>query len=259
MLDKNAGIHPNAIKNRPGMIIAMDGMDKLKPLEKPPIPGEFFQLFEICNKALGQAAGINDSIQGNMPASNTAFATVDQLTEAGSAPIRLKVRNSEAGYTRIGKLRMQLIQQFDARHSPGSVRLPDHEAAAAEEQDATEGVVQPASNVGVRFQKYTSADLQGQVDFAIEPISSLSVSPASVWQKWLTLYDKHLVDRRWWHDHSRIAGYRTELPRMEKQEAADKAAEAASKDKSSPKKPGPTAKQGSKKSRRGPPAPPPAS
>jgi hypothetical protein len=239
-LDKGSGLNPNMIKNKPGTVLTMEGIEKLQPLEKPPIPHEFFELFDIIQKAMGQVSGINDSIQGNMPASNTAFATIDQLTEAGSAPIRLKVRNSEVGYTRIGRLRVQLIQQFDARHEPGVIRIPEHELASIDPEPDGEGeVVQPAANVAVQFKEFKNADLQGQVEFNVVPISSLSTSPASTWNKFMQLHKDHLIDRRWFHDKMRIEGWRTELPRMERQEQQDAAMQAAARDKS---RPGPTPK-----------------
>ena len=256
-IDKGANINTQQIKNKPGLLIPMEGGTKgMEPLEKPPIPGEFFQLFELIRKAVMEVTGVSDSIMGQMPASNTAFATIDQLTEAGSAPIRLKVRNLEAGITRIGTLRIQLFQQYQARNEV--CLLPeqggDFWSGMAEHGDGE--TVQPASNVETTFTKYTNADLQGQVRFKVVPISSLSTSPASVWNKWQQMYKDNLIDRHWWHGKNRVEGWRTELPRMEAEEAARMKAEAAAKDKSKPKKSGPASNNQSNRGRRRPAAPP---
>lgn len=214
---KDGGVNLNAIKNKPGLVIAMDDVGNLAPLEKPPIPGEFFELFKLVSGGMGEVSGVNDSIRGTMPAANTSFAAVDQLTEAGSAPIRLKVRNMETGLARFGKLRIALIQQYDNGSRP----------LRATSDDDAPGVVQPQGNVAVKFTKYTNVDLQGQIEFKVEPISSLSTSPANAWNKWLTMLDKGLVDKVWWHSQQRINGYKTQLPRMLKQEAAAAAQDAA--------------------------------
>lgn len=227
-LKKGGGVNAASIKNKPGSIIAMDDMDSLAPLEKPPIPGEFFQLYGLVSDAMGEVSGISNVAKGNMQPTNTAFATMDQLQESAAAPIRLKVRNLESGITRIGKLRVALIQQFDDGQRP--LRRPSHE----QEFDEDGAVVEPVSDTQIDWQTYGKKDLQGSVEFGVVPISSLSTSPAGIWNKWMQLYKDHLVDRRWWHDKMRIEGWRTELPRMERQEAADKAQELAAKSKGKP-------------------------
>lgn len=242
LMKKGAGVNAQQIKNKPGMLIPVEDMEAIKPLEKPPIPHEFFTLYELLANSMGEVSGVNEAMKGSMPAANTGFAAVDALQESGSAPIRLKVRNMERGIARFGKLRIQLIQQYDNGSRPLRVST-----------DRDPGVIDPASNINVQFRTYKNPDIQGQVEFGIVPISSLSTSPAGTWNKWMTLIDKHLVDRRWWHDKFRIEGYKTELPRMEKQEALDAAQQAAAKEKS---KPGPAPKGPASKAHRARQAPP---
>lgn len=216
-IKKGAGVNTNAITGEPGACIPMeDPATGMVPLDKPVIPGEFFTLFEIISKGMGEVAGINDAVTGSVNTANTAFATIDQLQESSSAPIRLKVRNFEAGLKRYGLLRIQLIQQYDQGDRP--LKL---------EQDYPGDVAQPANEVAVKFQKYTNSDLQGQVEFGIVPISSLSVSPTGLYNRWVSLYDKGLVDFLWYHKQMRLNGYRTEVPRILKQRNDDAMKEAA--------------------------------
>ena len=242
---KGAGVNVNLIKNKAGSLIPMDDLKGIEPMEKPPIPQEFFELYGLVVKAFDAASGVNDATRGQLPASNTSFAAIDQLQESGSAPIRLKVRNLETGLTRIGKLRTQLIQQFDSGQRPLRVRPEDF-------ADQEEGVVEPPDSSGVTFRPYRPADLQGQVDFSIVPISSLSTSPVGTWNRWQEMYKAHQVDRRWFHQKMRIEGWRTELPRIEAQEAQDAKDQAEAKQSS---KPGPAPKTPPGKARRGKPAP----
>jgi hypothetical protein len=241
-IKKGGGVNSANIRNKAGGLVYMDDMDAMAPLEKPVVPQQFIELYELLHKAMGEICGVNDSVTGNLAASNTAFATMDQLQESGAAPIRQKVRNLESGITRIGKLRVQLIQQYD--HGQRPLRLSDDGA-----EKTAEGVVEPASNVNVQFRQYTNADLQGQVEFGVVPISSLSTSPAGAWNRWQDMYAKHLVDRRWWHSKFRIEGWRTELPRMELQEQKDKQDEAATKA-AGKSKPGPAPKTTPRNGRR---------
>jgi hypothetical protein len=87
--------------------------------------------------------------------------------------------------------------------------------------------VAPASEVAVQFREYTNVDIQGQVEFKVVPISSMSTSPAAAATKWLKLKEMNLVDDLWWHRHERLPGWKTEVPRMLKQRAQDAAAGAA--------------------------------
>lgn len=235
-VQKGAGVNLQSIKDKPGLIIPMDDIKALEPLEKPPMPREFLELYNILRGAMAEVAGLNDATMGRMSGDNQSFAMIDSLQESGAAPLRLKVRNFESGLTRIGKLRVQLIQQFDRGQRP-----------LREKQEYPQGVVEPSGAVEAQFRRYTNTDLQGQVEFKIAPVSSLSTSPASVWAKWMELYKVHLIDRRWWHEKNRIEGYRTELPRLEKQEAMDAEQQAMAKDKS---KPGPAPKSNVSKTRR---------
>ena len=241
-VQKGAGVNVATIKDKPGLIIPMDDIKAMEPLEKPPMPREFLELYNILRGAMSEVAGINDATMGKMSGENQSFAMIDSLQESGAAPLRLKVRNFESGLTRIGKLRVQLIQQFDRGQRPlrEKIEYPD-------------GTVQNANAVEAQFRQYTNNDLRGAVEFKIVPVSSLSTSPASAWAKWMDLYKSHLIDRRWWHEKNRIEGYRTELPRMEKQEAMDAEQAAIAKDKS---KPGPAPKAPPSKTRRKRPPPP---
>lgn len=231
-LKKGGGVNAASIKDKPGLIIPMDDMESLAPLQKPDIPKEFFELFSILQTGMRDVAGLNEAVTGSANASNTAFATIDSLQESGAAPIRLKVRNFETGITRIGELRVALIQQWDQGRRP--LRLRSDELDTQGNAD----VVQPFDSVATQFRTYRNADLQGSVEFEVAPISSLSTSPSGTWNKWLQLYDKKLVDAPWWHTKHRLEGWRTQLPRMLAQQKINQAADAAAKA-ASKAKPGP--------------------
>ena len=245
-LKKGGGVNAQSIKNKPGLIIPMDDMDALAPLEKPGPPKEFFELFTILRTSMADVSGINDAVSGASPPANVAFATIDQLQESGAAPIRLKVRNFETGITRIGKLRVQLIQQYDRGQRPIRENIDPDIGGEGE-------IVESASSVNVQFRTYRNPDLQGSVEFNVVPISSLSTSPSGVWNRWLSLYDKKLIDNVWWHEKFRLEGWKTNLPRMIAMQKQEAVAEAALK-KASKVKPGPAPRKPGQAPRK--PAPP---
>ena len=107
--------------------------------------------------------------------------------------------------------------------------------------------------MNVQFRTYRNPDLQGSVEFNVVPISSLSTSPSGVWNRWLSLYDKKLIDNVWWHEKFRLEGWKTNLPRMIAMQKQEAVAEAALK-KASKVKPGPAPRKPGQAPRK--PAPP---
>jgi hypothetical protein len=219
---KKGGVNLATIKNKPGYVIPMENVADVQPLDKPPIPPEFFKLFEVISAGMGEVSGVNPAVTGAMKADNASYAAVDQLQESGAAPIRQKVRNFESGLTRLGRLTIELLQQFDQGNKPLRVSSEDP------------GIVRPANEVAVSFRRYKNEDLRGQVEFKIVPISSLSTSPSGVWNRWMTLVDKHLIDQTWWHKKFKLEGWRTELPRMLKQQEQDAKLQAMAKQSGKP-------------------------
>jgi hypothetical protein len=241
---RRGGVDPRSVENRMGTVIPAENVTDIKMLEKGNVPPEFFELYKLLSAAISEMSGVNEAVQGQLPAANTAFATMDALQESGSAMIRGKVRNFESGLTRFGKITVQQMQQFDNGDRPLRIGADDLDF----------DVVAPASEVSVQFKKYTNLDIQGQIEFKVVPISSLSTSPAAVAAKWISFFKEGLVDKVWWHRHERLPGWKTELPRLMKQQEQDAAKLAALKSasKTTPKSPSRSLPQ----SKRGPSATP---
>lgn len=221
---KRGGVDPRSVENRMGTVIPADNVGDIKLLEKGQVPGEFFELYKLLSAAISEMSGVSDAAQGQLPAANTSFATVDMLQESGSAMIRGKVRNFESGLSRFGQITIQQMQQFDNGDRP--IRIGADDINFEPDENGGE-VVQPASTVSVKFKTYTNLDIQGQIEFKVVPISSLSTSPAAVASKWLKFYELGLIDKLYWHRHERLPGFKTEVPRMLKQDEQNAAKAAA--------------------------------
>ncbi len=187
------------------------------------------ELLQFLKGGMSEIAGINDALMGGSAPANTAFATVDQLQESSAAILRQKVRNFEKMLVRQGKLRIQLIQQFDQGETPIRLEydksanepwLPIYEHDESGEQSRVIAVVPPAADVEVQFRHYKNPDLQGQIEFGIVPDSSLSTSPAGVWNRYLQMLDKKLIDPVSWHEKMRIENWRTIVKRLMAMQAA---------------------------------------
>jgi hypothetical protein len=245
LLNKNAGIDMRTLRSRPGLIIPTDDLEHaMKPLDVKQMPPQFFELAKALAEAFNEVSGIADSLRAGNIAGNTAFATVDALQESSSATIRQKVRNLEKMIKRIGKLRIALIQQYDNGERPiahmdnlegSSPWTPVYEKGDPEGRVV--GIVPPSSAVNVRFQNYVNADLQGQVEFEIVPDSSLSTSPASMWNRYMDLWKNHLIDLESFHAKFELDDWRGIIQRMKAMQAVQASA----------KKPGPKSGAGAGK------------
>ena len=240
---KNAGIDPRSIKNKAGQLIPLDDMSAMAPLEKPQIPGEIVELFNLLKQTMGETGGLQDSVMGSLSGGNTAFATIDQLQESGAAPVRLKVRNMEEMINRIGELDVALIQQFDTGDRPLRERVEQPIVPPVLDEDGEEVPAVPSlPEAQIKFTPYTREELQGPVQFSIVPVSSLSTSPAGMWNRYMALFKDHLIDAQAFHEKFKLEGYRQILARMK----AEASAKANAKQKPGPK-PGPGAQRTARK------------
>jgi hypothetical protein len=247
LVNKNAGIDMRTLRSRPGLVIPTEmEVDKaMKPLDVRTLPSQFFELGKALSDAFNEVSGIADSVRaGNVPG-NTAFATVDSLQESSSATLRQKVRNLEKLIKRYGKLRTQLIQQWDNGERPLR-KFDDMDGASpwtpifedGNPEGRVVGVVPPASSTAVRFQNYTWQDLQGQVEFEIVPDSSLSTSPSSMWNKYMELWKNKLIDPVSFHEKFQLDDWRLIVKRMQAMQASQAAsAKGPAKGSGSKKKP----------------------
>ncbi len=237
---KGSGLDVRSLKNKPGSIISLDEIDALQMLETKPIQPAHLELVSVLKGFLGEVAGLQDAVMGAAQASNTAFATVDSLQESGAAPLRARVRGMERMVGRAGKLRVQLIQQFDRADRPIRERINNQAPAPIADEDGEPiAVPMPIDAVQTRFTEYKQADIQGRVEFTIVPDSSMSVSPAGLKNFYLMLYDKHIVDQQAVLDKLKIDDGELILNRMQKAAAAAAQQKAASK-----AKPGPAPRPG---------------
>ncbi len=214
--EKGNGLDLRSLKNKPGSIIPLDKMGALEALNTKEPSGQFHEVADSLGRDLGSIAGLQDSVMGAAMGGNQSFATIDQLQESGAAPLRHKVRNLEEFIKRMGTLLLELTQQFDEGDQPLRIR---NEKPAQPIVDPDTGevveIIPAAQDVKVTFTRYKKSDIIGAVEFSVVPDSSLSTSPAGLWNKYMTLWDKKLIDEQGWHEKFRIDGWRGILQRLQ--------------------------------------------
>ena len=231
---KGAGLNTDMMKNKVGAIYKLDDLNALQQIPGANMPSGLIELVQMLKGFFGEVAAVQDSMMGSLQGGNVAFATIDQLQESGAAPIRMMVRNLEKMLKRIGTLKIQLTQQFDKGERPLRERVESKpEAITDPETGDVIDVVQPARATEVKFRRYTADQIQGVVEYGVEPDSSLSSSPAGRWNKYMQLLDKKIIDRQAFLEAMRIDDWRNILKRMNEAEMA--AAQAKQKQKPGPK------------------------
>lgn len=253
LVSKTSGINPDQLKNRPAAVFAVDGPinEAMKAVDRPQVSGEFINLFNVLDKTLPALAGLNDAITGGAAPVNVAFATMDQLLEQGAAAIRLRVRNLEYMYERSGEILVGLVQQFPDNDPLRIEETPESRYEYGEPDEDGErqviAIVQPRSAVEIRWEHYDRSMIQGRVEVKITPDSTLSTSPAGLFNKLITLLDKKVIDQQYVLEKLNLEDGREVLLRMRAQAALQSEMK---------KKPGPKPKPAAQKEARAKPAPP---
>jgi hypothetical protein len=224
LVQKDSGLNVKTLRNRPASIIPVDDVKSVQALETKSLPPQFMELYQLLKGAMSEIAGINDQLMGASPVANTAFATIDSMTESSAAILRMKVRNMEKMIKRTGRIMVQLTQQYDVGNRPvrqevdafdeGQAGVPIMFPDGHEREGEVMALVPPASSVEVQFKSYSKAMLQGPVEFSVVPDSSLSVSPVGMWNRYVTLWDKKLIDLQGFHEKMQLDDWRNIVKRM---------------------------------------------
>lgn len=112
IIDKNAGIAPNAITSRPGLIIRKNPGTEVKREQAFNLPQYIPETVNTIKGDMEQVSGIFDSIKGNSETGVYTAQGVLALQEAGQARIRLKVKLMEDTLGDIACMWYSRIQQF---------------------------------------------------------------------------------------------------------------------------------------------------
>lgn len=112
IIDKNAGIAPNAITSRPGLIIRKNPGTEVKREQPPSMPQYVPETINTIKGDMEQVSGIFDSIKGNSETGVYTAQGVLALQEAGQARIRLKVKIMEDTLGDLATMWFSRIKQF---------------------------------------------------------------------------------------------------------------------------------------------------
>lgn len=113
VMDKDCGVDPNTVTNRPGAIYTPKQGYRFS-VEVPPMVGQDYQIVKNSKKeSMKDTTGVTDSAMGKSPGSNASGKMVRLLQEQANSRLRLKSRILES-YTmpRLGKIVSAYIVEY---------------------------------------------------------------------------------------------------------------------------------------------------
>ena len=213
--DADSGINPKAMTNRPATIIYKNRGSEVQWLSPPQLPSALFELQQMDKDDFESISGIHDVSQGRRPVGIEAASAITALQEAAQTRVRAKVREMEGSLRNVGRLVVDLVQQFydDER----VVRIVG--AAGTKPKFITINKMEMGSD-GKPFR--VNDPSIGEYEIEIGTGSTMPVNKARRGEEMKEYFKLGIVDRRAVLEHSSLPPemYEKILQRMEAQEAA---------------------------------------
>lgn len=112
ILDKNSGIAPGTLTNRPGLVVRKNPGTEVRRDNPPPMPSYVREMIESLKTDVENISGVHDVTQGRRPTGIQAGNAILALQEAGQARIRLKVKIMEKVLGELAQMWYSRMQQF---------------------------------------------------------------------------------------------------------------------------------------------------
>ncbi len=112
IMDKNSGIAPGTLSNRPGLIIKKNPGTEVRREQPASIPAYVPNTVEMLKRDMEIISGVHDVTRGERPASITSGVAIQTLTQSAQSRIKLKMQYLEDSLARIGSLWVNRMIQF---------------------------------------------------------------------------------------------------------------------------------------------------
>lgn len=204
VVDPAAGVDPDSIKARPGLVIPAEGGPAA--VGSLSLPMDLAGLFGVCDRDkqdFNDILGNVDIVQGKAPQGIEAGIALEMLSESANTRLRLKVRLMEASLRRAGLILLKTVQ----KHYTGErvFRIVGSEMSETGQPQAPEffnintpaGVgMNPETQEPVPTYDETSNHIpeDAEFDIRIGAGSTLPVSKTAKFQQAITLFDRGALD-----------------------------------------------------------------
>lgn len=112
IIDKNCGISPGKLTNRPGLVIRKNPGTEVRRDAPPSMPMYVRDTIEVFKKDIQDISGVFDSLKGEKQTGVVAAQAIMALQEASQARIRLKIKQMEHHLGKLATMWYSRMQQF---------------------------------------------------------------------------------------------------------------------------------------------------
>ncbi|HSQ90149.1 portal protein [Romboutsia sp.] len=112
IIDKNCGISPGKLTNRPGLVIRKNPGTEVGRPTPPSMPVYVRDSIEVMKKDIQDVSGVFDSLKGEKQSGVVAAQAIMALQEASQARIRLKIKIMEFYLGELATMWYSRMQQF---------------------------------------------------------------------------------------------------------------------------------------------------
>ena len=112
IMDKNSGIAPGTLTNRPGLIVKKNPGTEVRREQPPSIPAYVMNTVESLKRDMEIISGVHDVTRGERPASITSGVAIQTLTQSAQSRIKLKMQYLENSLSTLGAMWISRMIQF---------------------------------------------------------------------------------------------------------------------------------------------------
>lgn len=223
--DRNSGIEPGSLSNRPGLIVTKNAGTDVRREQPPSIPAYVQNTVEMLKRDIEVISGVFDITRGERPASITSGVAINQLTQSAQSRIKLKMRYLENSLAELGSMWIQRIIQFWKlpRQLRAMVSIKDFEKVQQDMQTQNQQFnVQPPINGQVPiFTNLSGEEVDGDWDISVIGGSTMPVNKNTRLQQLISLSQTPaedglpMVDRQTILENSELANVEEILARFD--------------------------------------------
>ena len=175
ILDRNSGVNPSKITNRPGLVITKSPGSEVKRDPPPAMPPWMFQMTDMPVRDMNLIAGVGQQPSGQAPRGVRSAAGFEAAQNVATTRTRFKGHTFEETLEDLGRIMIALIQRFYT--TPRMVRVTDKTGQEA-------------------FTPFDGRNIRGDWDIKVESAATTSVTQAARMQQAIQLFQLGILDAR---------------------------------------------------------------
>lgn len=228
VVDTEAGVDPENLVNRPGLVVEKNKEGEARREEGVQLQPYVMDLANQIAQWIDSLSGSQDVTRGVQPTGVTAMGAITALQESANTRIRQKARNLDAYLQQVGQAWLSRVFQY--RTAPEIYRLTNQQGVekyfrmhVEQGEDGYRVTYQPyLENGQIDPEQQKVYETRAKFDVRVSTGSQLPFNKAEKEAKLLALFDRQIIDQEEVLKGSDYPNYEAVIARM--QQAAQQAA-----------------------------------